>query len=97
MIRHIVLLKLKEETTVEALENIKTVLATMPSKISEIAGYSFGQDLAVSDNTADLAIVADFDGVEEFKAYSKHPHHVDAVKNVIKPHVIQKTAMQIEL
>ena len=72
MIRHIVLLKLKEETTSADLENIKTTLQTMPSEISEIAQYSFGQDLSVSDNTADLAIVADFKGIEDFKAYSKH-------------------------
>ncbi len=97
MIRHIVLLKFKEETSADAIEQIKASLQSMPANIPEIADYSFGQDLCVSDNTADIGIIADFAGVEDFKTYSKHPHHVDAIRNVIKPHVAQKTAMQIEL
>ena len=97
MIRHIVLLTLKEETTAEDLNSIKASLQSMPGTISEIANYSFGQDLCVSANTADLGIIADFEGVEQFEAYSKHPHHVSAIQNVIKPHVAKKTAMQFEL
>ena len=97
MIRHIVLLKFKEETSAEDLSSIKASLKTMPAEISEIANYSFGPDLCVSPNTADLGIVADFDSVEKFEAYAKHPHHVAAIKNVIKPHVVQKTAMQFEI
>ena len=97
MIRHIVLLKFKEETTQENLDSIKASLQSMPGAISEIADYSFGQDLCVSANTADLGIIADFESVEQFEVYSKHPHHVSAIKNVIKPHVAAKTAMQFEL
>ena len=97
MIRHIVLLKLKDETSAEDIEAIKTTLGTMPGNISEIANYAFGQDLAVSSDTADFGIIADFEGVEAFEAYAKHPHHVAAVQNVIKPHVAQKTAMQFEI
>ncbi len=97
MIRHIVLLKIKDETTAADLDRIKASLQSMPENIEEIANYSFGQDLAVSDNTADIGIVADFEGINEFKAYSKHPYHVNAIKTVIKPHVVQKTALQIEL
>ena len=97
MIRHIVLLKFKDETSSEDLAQIKASLESMPANIKEIAEYSFGEDLCVSDNTADLGIIADFEGVEDFKAYSKHPHHVAAIRDVIKPHVIQKTAMQFKL
>ena len=97
MLRHIVLLTLKEETSSEAIDNIKAILKTMPANIPEISSYTVGQDLAVSNNTADIGIIADFAGVDEYLVYAKHPHHVDAIKNVIKPHVAQKSAMQIEL
>jgi len=97
MIRHIVLLKLKEETSATDIATIKSTLQTMPGQITQIANYSFGEDIAVSDNTADLGIIADFNNVDDFKVYAKHPHHVDAIKNVIKPHVVQKTALQFEL
>ena len=97
MIRHIVLLKLKEETTTEAIEGISNALASMPEQIPEISNYVFGKDIAVSAGSADIGIMADFDSVENYKTYSTHPAHVAAVQNVIKPHVAAKTAMQIEL
>ncbi len=97
MLRHIVLLQLKDETTSEDLQAIKASLASMPGTIPQIENYSFGQDLAVSPNTADLAIVADFADTEAFQTYAKHPHHVAAVRDIIKPHVSGKTAMQFEV
>ena len=97
MIRHVVLLKLKEETTSEAIEAINHALGNLPEAIPQIANYVFGKDLSISDNTADFGIVADFADQENFKAYSAHPAHVAAVQNVIKQHVLQKTALQFEL
>ena len=97
MIRHIVLLTLKDGTTPDDLASIKASLESMPGAIPQIARYSFGQDLSVSANTADLGIIADFEGVEEFEVYSQHPHHVAAVRDVIKPHVAKKTAMQFAI
>ena len=40
--------------------------------------------------------MADFADQENFKAYSAHPAHVAAVQNVIKQHVLQKSALQFE-
>ena len=97
MIRHIVLLKLKEETTEETIEGIKSTLRALPAQIPEISNYVCGQDLEVSAGTADLGIMADFESVESYKTYSTHPAHVAAVHDVVKPHVAGKTALQIEL
>ena len=97
MIRHIVLLKLKEETSAEAIEGISSALASMPEKIPQISNYVFGKDIAVSAGSADIGIMADFESIENYKAYSSPPAHVAAVQDVIKPHVAAKTAMQIEI
>ncbi len=97
MIRHVVLLKLKEETTSEHVQAIAAALAELPSKIPQIQKYVFGKDLAVSDTTSDFGIIADFEDLESYKAYSTHPAHVEAVVNVIKPHVTQKNHLQFEL
>ena len=48
----------------------------------------------VQEGNADFALVADFIDAEGLKTYSNHPDHVEAVKNLIRPIVAKREAIQ---
>ncbi len=53
----------------------------MPEVIDLIRRYDHGEDLELGTATADYVLVADFDTVEDYWAYSGHPYHVDFLQN----------------
>jgi hypothetical protein len=61
-VRHVVLLKLQAESTVEAKQEIIDGLRALPAVIPEILSYTVGPQLAAVDDgrNVDIAIVADF-------------------------------------
>ena len=97
MIRHVVHLKFKPHTTDEAIAEILVSLKTLPPQIPEIHSYTFGPDLSLSPDTGDFAIVADFNTVEDFEVYAHHPRHLQIIRDVIKPHVQLRCALQFQL
>ena len=96
MIRHVVTLTFKSETQEESIARMIESLHTLPPIIKEIRSYTLGRDLNLAADTADFAIVADFDTVEDFKVYATHPTHLQVIREVIKPHVVKRTALQFE-
>ena len=96
MIRHVVALTFKSETQEESIARITDSLRTLPPIIKEIRSYTLGRDLNLAADTADFAIVADFDTLEDFEVYANHPAHLEVIREVIKPHVANRTASQFE-
>jgi hypothetical protein len=97
MIRHVVQLRFKPGTSDSAIDQIIASLKTLPPLIPEIRSYTLGRDLALSPDTSDFAIVADFDSVEDFGVYANHPTHLQIIQDVIKPHVQLRSALQFQL
>ena len=97
MIRHCVLLDFVDSATDEALAGIVTALSTMPERIAEIRSYSVARDLGLSGDVAKIAVVADFDSVEDYQVYASHPDHVQVITDLIKPIVAARSAAQIEI
>ena len=58
-IRHVVLLKLKEETTDEQKDAMQEALMTLPAAIPEIQGFECGRDrgLAAGDAPQDVTML----------------------------------------
>lgn len=89
MLRHVVMFKFKEEaqgrTKAENIAITKAMLEALPSKISWIRGFSVGVNAPEADEeNYDLALVADFDSMEDYQKYKVHPDHV-AVGDFMKP------------
>lgn len=91
---HCVLLKLKEEATSEQRQAILDGLATLPPAISPIQAYRIGPDAGVDPAKFDIAIVGDFNSVDDYKAYGGHPAHVDVITSQIKPVLAERVAIQ---
>jgi hypothetical protein len=85
-LRHVVLLKFQQGTTVEQRSALEQGLAGLPGAIPEIAGYSFGQDAGLDpDRNHDFTIVADFDSEAEYSVYASHPAHQKLIQELVKP------------
>ena len=81
MIRHVAMFTWTKEATRDEIEEFASKLGTMPDVIDLIRRYDHGEDLELGTATADYVLVADFDTVEDYWAYSGHPYHVDFLHN----------------
>lgn len=97
MFRHVVCLTFREGTPTSAVDALVDALRTLPAAIPEIRGYSAGADAGLVDGNAHLAIVADFDGAEGWRAYQEHPEHVRVITELMRPIVEGRTAAQLEV
>lgn len=97
MFRHVVLLRWKGDATAEQRAHVNAGLAELPGLIPEIRGYEFGTDAGMNDGNFDLAIVADFDGVNDYLVYRDHPDHVALIADRMKPILAERVAVQHEI
>ena len=84
MLRHIVLLKFKEDISAEKKEELETKLKALPARIPEIKGYEMGFDIIRSPRSYDFGLIATFDNVDALKVYQQHPEHVAVLKLVLE-------------
>ena len=75
MFRHIALFRWAEGVTTEQIADLGEALYALPAVIPEIRSYRFGADVGLGEHNFDYAVVADFDGVEDFRTYRDNPDH----------------------
>ena len=97
MLRHIVLFRWNDEATEERRQAVRAGLAALPTQVPEIRAFRFGEDARLADGNFDLAVVADFDDADGYRAYATAPAHTDLVASVIKPVISARAAIQHEL
>tara|TARA_R110002167_G_scaffold206052_1_gene410082 strand:+ start:2317 stop:2613 length:297 start_codon:yes stop_codon:yes gene_type:complete len=85
MIKHIVLLKWKQNVSSEQIDRVTTGFQDLKNQISEIAHYSFGKDASIYRGNADYALVAEFISEEDLKIYVAHPKHQEFMREVTGP------------
>ena len=85
MIRHVVLLKWKEDTTDAQVQVVRDGLGTMPDLVPGLLRYEFGSDLGMKDGNADFAIIADFASAADYERYANHPDHLEVIGSAIEP------------
>lgn len=72
-------------------------LSTMPGLVPEIRNYSIGSDAGLVEGNFDVVVVADFDDVAGFDAYSANSAHVALIADHIRPVAAGRSAVQYEL
>ena len=89
MIRHIVILRLNENAPLEAIkEKILNLKNHLPIKHIEV-----GMDIGFDKNASDMAIIADFENIENLRIYANDEIHQKIIKEDIKPFLIQRCAV----
>jgi len=97
MLRHIVLLTLSEDAGPDELAAIKEGTTGLISVIPEIQAYSVEFDIGISPGNSTLAIVGDFADAEAYKTYAEHPVHLQVIAEKIKPYVVGRSAVQVNV
>ena len=97
MIRHIVLLTLRDDTPPESVTAIIDALAALPAQIPSIRNYEVGADIGASPGNATIAATALFDDVDGYLEYRDHPAHVKVIDELIAPVRTARSAAQFEV
>lgn len=79
MIRHIVMWKFREGEE-ENMLIFRDRLLALRGKIPEIRSMEVGINMNPSDRSFDAVLVSEFDSLEDLKAYSSNPLHVEVSK-----------------
>ncbi|WP_018108961.1 Dabb family protein [Bacteroides propionicifaciens] len=83
MIKHIVLFKLKEDLPaqekLQVMNSFKKAIELLPAKIPFIRAIEVGLNSNPAESW-DIALYSEFDTLDDVKAYSVHPDHVEAAK-----------------
>jgi hypothetical protein len=82
MLKHVVFMKFKEETTEAQIADLEQSLGALPASISEIKLYEFGRDIIHSERSYDFCLVSAFENLDALKRYQVHPDHVVVLNKV---------------
>jgi Stress responsive A/B Barrel Domain len=97
MLRHVVLFKFTDETTIEQIAAATAGLLALPGQIAEIRNYQLGRDLRLGAGSWDFAVTADFDDAAGFTVYDTHPEHLRVRAECFGPIVAERAAVRFEL
>jgi len=96
MIRHHVLMTLNDDAK-DSADTIVAELEAFVPKCPEIRSYAVGRDIGITPGAADVAVVAEFDSIDDYKAYSSHPEHQRISAEFIRPNLASMVRLQSEL
>jgi hypothetical protein len=82
MVTHIVLFKLENPSS-ESLAVTRAKLLSMKGEIPQLRHLEAGIDVIRSERSYSIALVTEFDSLEDLQAYQVHPYHAD----VVVPHM----------
>jgi len=96
VIRHVSLLTWADHATTADIDAVRVAVAALPSQIPEIRAYSFGSDVGAVAGNAHFAIVADFDDLDAWDRYQRHPAHQALLADRVRPILAARAAVQLE-
>lgn len=97
MIRHVVTLTLRPDTTEDQRTALKEGLDELAATIPTIVEYRHGPDLGLAEGNADWVIVADFEDEEGWRAYAQDPRHLEFIVEVLFPMLASRSASQYQI
>ena len=81
MIKHIVVVKLKERAPDKVQETV-AVLRGMEGRIPQLISIEVGADLIHSERSFDIALVTVVASMEDLQAYQVHPAHKEVIAHI---------------
>jgi hypothetical protein len=97
MIIHVVAFRWKPGIPQDHVETVKSQLVEFAATLPEVRSYRLGSDLGASDmGNFDFAIVAEFDTLDDWRVYDKHPRHEEIRGGVVRPWIETRASVQYE-
>ncbi len=89
MIKHIVFFKL-EDNSDEHKKIIQNKILSLKNKIDIIKQIEVGINFTKSERAYDLALISDFESVEDLQSYAVNPLHVEVINYLKSKNTITK-------
>ena len=100
MVQHIILWKLKDDISstekTEIKKNAKKALEDLKGKIDGLKEIRL-QTKSLSSSNADMMLVSCFEDQKSLEAYQKHPLHLAAADNFVRPFTSQRLCLDFEV
>lgn len=94
--RHVVMFRWADHVGTDHVDRVREAFDALPAHVPHIRTFVHGSDVGVAEGNFDYVVVADFDRVDDWRAYRDHPAHVLLVEELIKPHVADRAAVQYQ-
>ncbi|QGF23826.1 Dabb family protein [Raineyella fluvialis] len=79
MIRHMLLVRWQPDFPQEARQDWLDKVRALPEKIGFIRSLQVGRDVLGGQRSWDHGLVADFDSLDDVRAYAVHPDHLPLI------------------
>jgi len=100
MIKHVVLFKLKEfeneDQKAIIINKIKNALLSLKNKVDVLRYIEVGNNYQLNTNSFDLCLITHFDSLADMDAYQMHPEHLKVSRELIKPNLVNRAAVDFE-
>jgi len=96
MIHHLVLFKLKPETSEETVEMMMRETRMQLLKIPSVLRVQCGKRVE-EGNPWQFFLSVDVDSMDHLESYASHPIHIKFVEKIIRPHVVERLALDYEM
>ncbi|WP_029488286.1 Dabb family protein [Candidatus Epulonipiscium viviparus] len=83
MVKHIVLMKMKEESKAKT-EEFRELLVSMKENIALIKTLEVGVNIKPSPRSFDISIEACFDSEQDLQSYLDHPYHTGPILEFLR-------------
>jgi hypothetical protein len=98
MIIHIVTFRWKPGMPAEHVATVESQLKELVAELPGVISYRCGSDVGASDMANyDFAIVAEFETIDDWRVYDKHPRHEEIRAGVVRPWIESRAAVQFEV
>lgn len=96
-LRHVAMFRWADHVGPEHVDRVRAAYDELATRLGGIRHHVHGSDLGVSDGGYDYLVVADFDSVEQWRAYRDDPAHVLLVEELLTGHVVDRAGGQFPL
>ncbi len=84
MVVHIVMIKFKENSPKEDIQNIKADIDALLGKVPALLSMETGLNFADEARAMDLVLTATFEDRDGLKEYATHPEHLKVIDKIKK-------------
>jgi Stress responsive A/B Barrel Domain len=85
-----------EQATAEQKAQVSAELSRLPALVPSLRSFELGTDIGVNEGNGDFAVCASFDDLDGYLAYRDNPDHQAIIRDLIRPIMAQRLAVQFE-
>lgn len=94
MFRHVVMFQWREEASTADREGALHELQQWAQTASEFGTVQIGSDAGLSPDNFHVVVIGDFPDEQAYQRYAQDPRHLSLVKDVLRPLLAARSAVQ---